>query len=197
MEIKATAKYIKISPKKVRLVADLVRKTPLQEALDYLSFSSQRAARPVLKIINSALANAEHNFGLKRKDLYIKKLLINQGPALKRWTAKARGMAAQIKRQSSHITVVLGVKIEPKIIPKEKAKLEKEKIITPLPISVVQSVDAQKVQTKKMEKVMREAKPEIFDRTRVAAGRRKQHLDKIRLKKTGGTLKRIFKRKTI
>ncbi len=53
MEIKATAKYIKISPKKVRLVADLVRKTPLQEALDYLSFSSQRAARPVLKIINS------------------------------------------------------------------------------------------------------------------------------------------------
>ncbi len=196
MEVKATAKYIHISPKKIRLVVEAIKDLPLEEVLQSLSALTHRAARPLLKALNSAIANAEHNFGLKKEDLYIKSLLINQGPSLKRWTAKARGMAAPIKRRTAHIVVVLDTKTAKPSL--EKPELKEKEIRQQIPQKIFQPTLVQKIpKEKKIEETITEVKPVIFDRTRLATDRRKQHLDKARLKKKGGFLKRIFRRKAI
>ncbi len=107
METKAKLRYLRMSPRKVRLVVDLVRGMEVGAAVKQLKFSSKRAALPVLKLINSAVANAENNFKLKKDNLFIKEIKVDQGPALKRWRARAMGRAASIKKFTSHVTVVL------------------------------------------------------------------------------------------
>ena len=191
MEIRAVAKYIRISPKKIRLVVDLIRDMSLNKAIETLSFLPHRAARPLLKVINSAIANAENNFGLKKEDLQIKSLIVNQGPALKRWVPKARGVATPIKRRSSHITVILAATKAGESIKKPEEKKEKRK--------VAKSAGrvTQPVSTQKIKETHPSEKPEVFDRTRLGSDRHKQHLDKVRLKEKGGSLKRIFRRKAI
>jgi large subunit ribosomal protein L22 len=105
--IRAHARGIQISPQKVRLVVDLVRGKDVLEALDMLKFVPNRAAKPVSKVIASAMANAEENFGINRHDLYIDKIYADQGPMRKWRRFGARGRFKPIKRRSSHITVVL------------------------------------------------------------------------------------------
>ncbi len=107
MEARAVAKYVRISPRKARLVVDLVRGKPVEEALAILRYVPRRAARVVEKVVQSAAANAEHNLDLNREDLYISEAFVNAGPMLKRWRARARGQAFQIRRRTSHITVVV------------------------------------------------------------------------------------------
>jgi len=107
LQIKAVAKYIPISPRKVRLVADLVRERPVDEALAVLKFLPQAAAKSVRKAIESAAANAEDVHGLSRSDLYVSRIIADVGPTLKRYRAGARGRAKPILKRSSHITVVL------------------------------------------------------------------------------------------
>ena len=107
MEARAVAKYVRISPRKARLVVDLVRGKPVEEALAILRYVPRRAARIVEKVVKSAAANAEHNLDLNREDLYISEAFVNAGPMLKRWRARARGQAFQIRRRTSHITVVV------------------------------------------------------------------------------------------
>jgi len=191
MEIRAVAKYIRISPKKIRLVADLIRDMSLNKAIETLSFLPHRAARPLLKVINSAIANAENNFGLKKEYLQIKSLIVNQGPALKRWTPKARGVATPIKRRSSHITVILATTKDDKSIKKPEEKKEKRRV-TKLTDQIAQPVPTQKIKETRLGE-----KPEVFDRTRLGSDRHKQHLDKVRLKEKGGSLKKVFRRKAI
>ncbi|MFQ5592718.1 MAG: 50S ribosomal protein L22 [Anaerolineae bacterium] len=106
-EIRASAKYIPVSSQKVRLVLDLVRDREVDEALAILDFTPKRAARYVAKVIRSAVANAEENFGLAREDLYIAKIYADGGPTLKRGRAGARGRFKPILKRTSHITVVL------------------------------------------------------------------------------------------
>ncbi len=106
-EVRATAKYIPVSPQKVRLVLDLVRGKDVDEALSILEFTPKRAARYVAKVIKSAIANAEENFGLAREDLYIAEIYADDGPTLKRGRAGARGRFKPILKRTSHITVVL------------------------------------------------------------------------------------------
>ncbi len=108
MEVTAKARHIRISPRKVRLVADLVRGLDVDRAEAQLRFFRKAAARPVLKVILSAKANAEHNFKMETGSLFIKKITVDGGPVLDRWRARAFGRAAGIKKRSSHITVVLG-----------------------------------------------------------------------------------------
>jgi len=106
-DIRAHARHIRISPQKARLVIDLVRGKDVLEALDLLKFVPNKAARPVSKVIASAMANAEENFGLNRSDLYIHQIYADQGPT-RRWRRfGARGRFKPWKRRSSHITVVL------------------------------------------------------------------------------------------
>ncbi|MEW6333811.1 MAG: 50S ribosomal protein L22 [Thermodesulfobacteriota bacterium] len=107
METRAVAKYIRMSPQKVRLVADLVRGKKIEEAKQILLFTRKYAAEPVSKVLNSAVANAKQNPNIDENILYVKEIYVDNGPSLKRWRARAQGRAAAIKKRMSHITVVL------------------------------------------------------------------------------------------
>ena len=112
METKATAKYIRISPRKVRQVVDLIRGKKVDEALAILKFTPKGSTDPVSKVLNSAVANAEHNLELSPDDLYVTKVYVDQGPTLKRIMPRAMGRADRIRKRTSHITVVVGDKKE-------------------------------------------------------------------------------------
>ena len=106
-DIKAKARHIPISAQKARLVIDLVRGKDVVEALDVLSFTPNKASLPVAKLIQSAIANAENNFGMNRYDLYIHNIVADEGPT-RRWRRfGARGRVKPRLRRSSHISVVL------------------------------------------------------------------------------------------
>lgn len=107
MEVVAKLRYLRIAPRKVRLVVDLIRGKKVEEAQSLLQFTKKRAAKPILKLLNSAIANAKHNFNLDEKKLYISKILVNEGPKLKRQMPRARGQASMIQKKTSHITLVL------------------------------------------------------------------------------------------
>lgn len=117
MEAKAKLRYLKIAPRKVRLVINLIRGKDIERARNELKFSSKRAAKPLLKLLESAIANAENNFDLKKENLYIKKITADEGPKLKRWRPRAYGRATQILKRSSHVTLILA---EKKMSKKEK-----------------------------------------------------------------------------
>ncbi|RMD51782.1 50S ribosomal protein L22 [Candidatus Parcubacteria bacterium] len=108
MKVKATAKYIRMSPRKVRLVVDLVRGLPIEDAKKQLMFSRKAAAKPVLKVLNSAVANAENNFSLNTEDYIVAEAYVDQGPTIKRYRPRAHGRAALIRKRMSHITIVVG-----------------------------------------------------------------------------------------
>jgi len=110
MEVSAKARHVRMAPRKVRLVADLVRGMDLPAAEAQLTFVRKAAARPVLKLLRSAKANAEHNFKLEPSTLFIKTITVDGGPVLHRWRARAHGRAAPIRKRTSHITVVLDVR---------------------------------------------------------------------------------------
>ncbi len=107
MEAKATARYIRMSPRKVRLVVDLIRGRRAQEADQILRYLNKRAARPVRKVLKSAMANAVNNHDMLEEALYVKAAWVDEGPAFKRLLPRARGRADIIKKRTSHITVVL------------------------------------------------------------------------------------------
>lgn len=107
MESKAVAKYIRMSPQKVRLVVDLVRGKKVEEARNILFFTRKYAAGIIAKVLKSAVANAAQNPSIDENTLYVKEIFVDQGPSLKRWRARAQGRAAGIKKRTSHITVVV------------------------------------------------------------------------------------------
>ena len=107
MEARAQAKYVRITPRKARQVVDLIRGRDAVEALTLLKHTPKTAAAVVEKVVKSAIANAEHNLELNRKDLYVSQAYVDQGPMMKRWRARMRGMPAPIRKRSSHITVVV------------------------------------------------------------------------------------------
>ncbi|PIR66629.1 MAG: 50S ribosomal protein L22 [Parcubacteria group bacterium CG10_big_fil_rev_8_21_14_0_10_36_14] len=107
MEIKAKARYLRMSPRKVRLVIDMIRGKKVSEASDILNFSNKWAKRPIIKLLNSAIANAEHNFDLQKDNLYIKVIKADGGPMLKRWMPRAFGRAGAIRKRTCHIEIIL------------------------------------------------------------------------------------------
>lgn len=107
MMAKAVARYVRISPRKVRQVVDLVRGKSVGEALAILKFTPKRASGPVAKVIRSAVANAEHNYDLNRDNLVIAAAYVDQGPTWKRYRPRAYGRANVIRKRTSHITVVV------------------------------------------------------------------------------------------
>ena len=107
MDIRAVAKDIPISAQKVRLVVDMVRGGDVVEALDTLKFVPNRSAKPVYKVIRSAMINAEENFGISRNDLYIHKIFADEGRTRKWRRFGARGRFKPWLRRSAHITVIL------------------------------------------------------------------------------------------
>jgi large subunit ribosomal protein L22 len=103
----AQAKYVRMTPMKCRRVIDLVRGLPVQDALDILRFDVHAASEPIYKVVASAIANAENNKDLDRRDLVISQAYVDEGPTLKRFRPRAQGRAYRIRKRTSHITVVV------------------------------------------------------------------------------------------
>jgi len=103
----ATAKYIRISPFKVRIVLDVIRGMGYEDAVATLKNTPKSASMPILKVLNSAAANAENNMGLAKSDLFVAECFADQGPTLKRIQPRAKGRAYRILKRTSHITVIL------------------------------------------------------------------------------------------
>ena len=107
METRAVARFVRISPRKIRLIMDQVRGKQVGEALNMLSFAPQRGARILRKLINSAVANAGQNADLDVDSLYILRVYADEGPTLKRWRPRALGRATRIRKRTSHLTIIL------------------------------------------------------------------------------------------
>ncbi len=107
MEARAQATYVRISPRKVKIVLDLIRNKPLDEAMAIARFTTKSAAEPIAKLLKSAAANAENNHSMDRNNLYVAECFVCPGPILKRIRPRAQGRAFRIEKRTSHITVVL------------------------------------------------------------------------------------------
>jgi len=177
MEIRAEAKYIRVSPRKARLVADLIRNLDVEEAENQLGFLNKVAAEPIFKLLRSAVSNALHNFKLKKENLYIKEIQVNGGPALKRWKPRAFGRATPIKKRSAHISIVLGERKASAPSLRKKLLEKKEK---PQVVPTLKSFTSEKKISRKPAEIQKSEKKEVS----------KEY------KKTKGFLKRIFTRKT-
>jgi len=131
MEVLATGKYISVSPKKARAIANLVRGKNAKESAVILGQMPQAGASAVRKVLNSAMANAENNFNLDKSLLNISKITVNAGPVLKRFQPRSKGMASGIKRRTSHIAIVVSGDIKTKVVKEKKAETKKESIKEP------------------------------------------------------------------
>lgn len=107
MEAKAQLSMIRISPRKVRLVVDAIRNKPVAQAISILGSTNKSASEPVLKLLNSAIANAVNNNGMEADSLYVKTTYVNEGPTLKRFRPRAQGRAFEIFKRTSHITIIV------------------------------------------------------------------------------------------
>ena len=103
----AVARYVRVAPRKVRAVVDLIRGKSLKEAEAILLYTPKAATEPVMKVLKSAVANAENNLEMNRDELYVAEVYANQGPTLMRFRPRAQGRASRIRKRTSHITVVL------------------------------------------------------------------------------------------
>jgi large subunit ribosomal protein L22 len=143
MQVKAQLKNLRIAPRKVQLVAELIKGLEVNEAIAQLEATIKRGTDPVEKLLKSAIANAENNFGLDKDNLYIFDIQVGEGARLKRWMPRAYGRASQILKRTSHIYLTLDEVIEGKNR-KSKEEMEKER-------------KKREEARKKMEKEMREA----------------------------------------
>ncbi|PIR07593.1 50S ribosomal protein L22 [Candidatus Jorgensenbacteria bacterium CG_4_8_14_3_um_filter_38_10] len=164
----AKLKYLRIAPRKVRLAASSLKNLPVQEAEAYLRLSPTRAAVPILKLLHSAISNAEKNFKLPTDKLFIKEIRVDQGPKSKRWIPRARGSSNTIERKTSHLTLTLAVsdKITPRFTFMVKPKKQKG------------------ASKKKKEKAKTE-------------GKEKEPISKFQPKPAKGFFKKFFRRKVI
>lgn len=129
MQVKAKAKYIRIAPRKVRLVAGVVRGLDVELALQKLAVMDQRSVQPVSKLLNSAIASAEHNYELSKTNLKIEAITVNDGPTYYRWMQKAFGRATPLRRRTSIVDLVLSEKT-PSDTKKKSKKSKKAKVET-------------------------------------------------------------------
>lgn len=107
MEVSARLRFVRLAPQKARLVADQIRGLPVERAVELLEFSNRKAAGIIKRVLESAIANAEHNEGADIDELKISTVCIDQGPTYRRWRARARGRANQILKPTSHITLTV------------------------------------------------------------------------------------------
>ena len=175
MEVIAKARFIRMSPRKVRLVVGLIRGLDVDKAEVQLNFSVKAAARPVLKLLRSAIANAEHNHKLKHDNLFVKVITVDGGPMLKRWRARAFGRAAPIRKRTSHISIVLSERGAPEgkekkggdlkaaLVKKEAKETEAKKSVVKANKSPEKPI-GKKAEKKSETKVEKKAKKKIVDK---------------------------------
>ncbi len=130
--VRAHARSLRIAPRKMRLVTNLVKDMRLSEAMTQLTFTNKKGAKMLQKLLQSAAANAEHNFSMNRDSLFIKELTCDMGPVLQRSFPRARGSAFMIRRKMSHVNVILEERAV-KLKKKQKPKAIAEKVVHPEP----------------------------------------------------------------
>jgi large subunit ribosomal protein L22 len=108
---RAVAKYVRVAPRKVRLVTDLIRGHSAEEAVNILRFTTKQASKAVLKVLSSAIANAKQNAKVKEENLHVSQAYVDEGPTLKRFRPRAMGRASRIKKRTSHITIVVAERL--------------------------------------------------------------------------------------
>ena len=202
MQVTAKAKYLRTSPRKIRLVIDLVRGMDAGQALIQLNFLKKAAAEPVRKAIASAVANATNNFKLEKNNLYITKITADEGPTLKRWRPRAFGRATPIRKRSTHLTVILEEKVPTQkaaeVKKEAKGKAKKLEVVTAKPKEALEPEIAEEPEKEEVVAAgTEEGKPEIFDERLKGKHRDLQHQDKREMKKGGKSFaKRLFNRKS-
>jgi large subunit ribosomal protein L22 len=146
-EVRAQAKYVRMSPRKARLVAEHIRGRSVPEARAVLAFTSREAAGVLQKVLQSAVSNAEANHGIAEDRLYVKTTYVDGGPVMKRWRARARGRVARIRKRTCHITVTLVERPEasPAGEPVQSEAAETE--TTPKPAAKTKTAGASKKKT--------------------------------------------------
>jgi large subunit ribosomal protein L22 len=203
MPIVSKLNYLRISPRKVRLVADLIRNNKVEQAERILNFTIKRAAGPLAKLLKTAIADAHNNFHIDSDNLYISKIIVNEGPRYKRWRPRSRGMANKIEKRTSHITLVLG-EISPR--EEDKASIKKERVSRRNVGTRKEVPPVKKLKTKKEKEVLKDKKEDIAEspagsgksgiKIRQPKQRPETELLKHKPKDRGG-LRRIFRRKAI
>ena len=158
MSVTAKLSYLRIAPRKVRITADLVRRKSVEEAQTILNFTTKKAAPVLLKLLKQAVANAKTSSQLEEKNLYISKILINEGPKYKRWMPRARGMATPIQKRTSHVTIVLDEIVKK---PKKAKKLKKTEEVHPGPVEKRETKEIPKMEKPKPKPEREERKPII------------------------------------
>jgi large subunit ribosomal protein L22 len=163
MEIKASINDLRMSPRKVRLVIDLIRKMPVDAALAQLKFTNKLATEPVAKMIESAIANGVNTYSLDRNNLFIKEIRSDEGTTLKRWMPKAHGRATVIRKRGAHVMVVLGEIAD-------SGKHEKKVVKTEAPMKLEDlAKEAEKTSKPSKKKEADEEKTTVKAKTKTAA----------------------------
>lgn len=129
MEVKANLKHLRIAPRKTRLVAGLIRGLDVNKAINQLKFANKKSAEPILKLLNSAIANAVNNYDLDKNNLTIKEIRVEDGKTLKRWMPKAHGRATVVRKRMSHIYIILSELVD-------SGKKEAKKIVAESPVKL-------------------------------------------------------------
>lgn len=172
MEISAKLSNLRIAPRKVRLVVDMIRGKKVDAAENILKFTTKKGILPVLKLLNQAVANAKNNFQAEKSNLFIKKITVDEGPKYKRWRPRSRGQAYEIQKKTSHVIIILDV-----LKPLGKEKKE-----------VKMAVKTEKIQEEKTSAKTKPEKPKKDQR------KTEKEIKKPTIEKG---IKRFFRRKAI
>lgn len=132
MEVRASLKHLRVAPRKARLVSGLVRGLDVNKAANQLKFLNKKSAKPMLKLLESAVANAINNYDLDRNNLIIKEIKVDEGRVLKRWLPRAHGRATILRKKMSHVTIILS-----EIVDSGKKEAKKVKVEAPVKLDEV------------------------------------------------------------
>lgn len=204
MPVKATAKSIRISPRKVRLVTRLLAGKDVTLAEQELRFLQKGASVTVLTLLRSAVANAENNFEMDKDNLFIKEIMVNEGPTFKRWRARSRGMAAPIKKRSSHISIILEEKqpgkkkdksVSTKAYLRKQASVDKKGGSKPKVVKVKSRKDIGKLMKAEVESAEKDGK-KAKEKTGYHQKKRSQEKKQDGSKGFKGAVEKLFRRKS-
>jgi large subunit ribosomal protein L22 len=184
-EVRAAAKYLRVTPRKARLVVEHIRGRSVPEARTVLAFTERAAAREIDKLLRSAVANAEANHNLIGDDLVVKSVYVDEGPMIKRWRARARGRAVQVRKRTCHITLTLVPATaatvtrapEPAAPAEEKPKRAPRRKAAPKAKAEAKSKAEAKPKAESKPKAEAETKPKAATRKRAPAKKKKEESD--------------------
>jgi len=199
MQVKASLKHLSISPRKVRVVINELRGLNALKAIDKLSFLNKRVSGPLIKLIKSAVANAEHNYSLETEPLVIKDIKVDGGPILKRFRAKGFGRSSPIQHKTSHVTVVLEGDRLKQIKEAEQAKTSKKEEVKET-VNVETGVDVKQEEIDKPATADKPVTKEAPEKEAVGAQDSKRAYEvekKVGREQKQSFVKRLFRRKSV